>query len=284
MKYCSDEARAQYRFMVMMRESYWMEHFNSLAPLLAEDCMLESQWLSVYENGKAAVKAFLDKSLEERWNKNIVWHYGVAEILKAPDASDRAGLFGLHIKRETDEAYNSILVTAEMDEQGHAKRLWIENAALYMFQVFLRCVSIELSSETGMDPPGAFLLPDTYLDYLGLGMAYAGRQLRLPRSHLWQEELLKAIDTWRSFCFSDRFDEAFETMAGVNYAAGTVERPQVAGLLGLRGKGMWENRHRSFSMIDLLAEWAENFGDGNVLLRLRERRVSDELRRERRLS
>ncbi len=269
MSYTSAETDALYRFMIMARESLWMEHFNCLTPMLAEDCMLESPWLSVREEGKTAVKAWLDEALEDRWVKNIIWNYGVAEIRNAPESSAHEEPFGLHILRETDGEYNNILVTAVLNAERKVNRIRIVDAGPYTLQVFMRCILFQDFSEMYENPANAFLLPDTYWHYFQIGMACTGRSV-YPRVLLRKDELLKGLDHWRRFCLAESFDAAFEEAAGVDYAAGRCERPETAQLLGRMGKELWEGRGFALSMADRLKRWAECFDDRCAMVKLRE--------------
>lgn len=269
MNYTSAETDALYRFMLTARESLWMEHFNCLTPMLAEDCLLESPWLSVREEGITAVKAWLDDALEDRWVKNIVWHYGVAEIRNALESSAHEGPFGLHILRETDGEYNSILVTAALDAERKVNLIRIDDAGPYTLQVFMRCILFQDFSEMREDPTNAFLLPDPYWQYLQIGMACVGRPV-YPRILLRKDELLEGLDHWRRFCLAESFDAAFEEAAGADYAAGRCERPETAQLLGRMGKDLWESRGFALSMADRLKRWAEGFVNRCAMLKLRE--------------
>ena len=269
MNYSSAETDALYRFMLMARESLWMEHFNCMMPMLAEDCLLESPWLSVHKEGKMAVKAWLDDALEDRWVKNIVWHYGVAEIRNAPESSVHEGPFCLHSLRETDGEYNSILITAALDTQRRVNRIWISDGRPWSLRRFTRCIRFQDFSEIREDPANAFLLPDPYWHYLRIGMACADRPV-YPRILLRKDELLEGLDYWQRFCLAESFDTAFEEAAGADYAAGRCERPETAQLLGRLGKDMWENRGFALSMADRLKRWTESFDDRFAMLKLRE--------------
>ncbi|MCR5575780.1 MAG: hypothetical protein K6F56_02100 [Oscillospiraceae bacterium] len=269
MNYYSADAHTLLDFMVTMRESSNMEHFNELAPLLAEDCLLESEWLSVHEEGKTAVKAWLDNALEDRWNKNIVWHYGVAEILSAPDTAALQGPFGLHILRETDGGYNNIVITAAVDTQGKVDRIRIDDAGLYALQVFSRCFRMKRKSEDWNDPSNAFLMPDTYWDYLRVGMTCAECHIS-KISPVFPNSLLEGLSWWRRFCKAINFDAAFEELTGTDYPSGRCERPESARLLGWMGKRLWENREHALAMADHLTAWTESLPDRSEMLRLRD--------------
>lgn len=278
MNYYSAEAHALCRFMVALRESAYMERFDALVPLLAEDCLLESEWLSVRESGKTAVKAWLDVALEDRWNKNIIWHYGVAEILSAPDAFALQGPFGLHILRETDDEHNSILITAAVDARGKVNRIRIEDAGPYTLQVFFHCIRLRGDTEEQKDSSFSFLLPDTYWDYLQVGMACAGLPVST-RSRLSPDKLLEGLDWWRRFCGAINYDAAFEDLAGADYSSGRCEHLENACILGKAGKQMWKNRGKALSMAEHLAGWTAGVSDRCQLLRLCEYPTNIELHR-----
>ena len=259
MKYDSAEAHAQYRFMVALREGFRKEHFHSVLPLLAPDCILDSPWLSVYEDGNVAVKAFLDKALEDRAERNIRWDYGVAEILSSPDASERSGLFGLHIRRDTDEAYNNILITAAMNDQGKAERIWIEDSRSYRFRVFQRCVCIVDRASGTAGFPTPFLMPEPFLEYLQLGLTRVlGEHFISRRAPFSLQQFQDALSFWYTVCLAESYDIAFEELAGVNYRTGHCQIPGVAALLGRQGKHLWENRQGSRTMCLELCEWADS--------------------------
>lgn len=269
MNYSSAEAHTLFNFMVTLRESSRMEHFNELVPLLAEDCLLESEWLSVHETGKTAVKAWLDDALEDRCNKNIVWHYGVAEILSAPDASALQGPFGFHIQRETDCDCNSILITADVDTQGKVNRIRIVDAEPYTFQVFFRCIRLIDYSGDRENGPNTFMLPDTYWDYLRVGMACDGFRIS-KHSRIFPGVLLEGLGWWRRFCKAKYYDDAFEKLTGVSYFSDRCVRPESAIILGRSGKHMWENREHALAMANHLTAWAAGIPDRSRRLRLYE--------------
>ena len=258
MKYDSAEAHAQYRFMVALREGFRMEHFHGVLPFLAPDCILDSPWLSVYEDGNVAVKAFLDKALEDRAKRNLRWYYGVAEILSSPNAPERSGLFGLHIRRDTDEAYNSILITATMDDQGKAKQIRIEDARAYRFRVFLRCICIVDRASDAAESPLPFLLPEPYLEYLQLGLTrVTGGHFISRRAPLSLQQFQDALSFWYTVYLAESYDIAFEELAGVNYRTGHCQFPGIAALLGRQGKHLWENRQENRTICLELCEWAD---------------------------
>lgn len=259
MKYHATEAHAQYRFMVALREGSHMEHFNNLFPLLAPDCILDSSWLSVHEVGNIAIKAFLDDSLEDRWQRNITWNYGVAEILATPEGSEGKGLFGLHIRRETNEPYNNILITAAMDDQGKAKQIWIEDARSYRFRVFQRCVCIVDRASGTAGFPTPFLMPEPFLEYLQLGLTRVlGEHFISRRAPFSLQQFQDALSFWYTVCLAESYDIAFEELAGLNYRTGHCQFPGIAAVLGRQGKHLWENRHETRTMCIELSEWADS--------------------------
>lgn len=259
MKYDSAEAHAQYRFMVALREGSHMEHFNDLFPLLVPGCILDSPWLSVHEVGSTAVKAFLDDALEDRWQRNITWNYGVAEILTAPEGSEGKGLFGLYIRRETNGPYNNIMITAAMDDRGKAERIWIEDARSYRFRVFLCCICIADRTSDAEGSPLPFLMPDPYWEYLRLGLLRAtGRRFISHRAPFSLQQLRDALFSWRAVFQAESYDIAFEELAGVDYRAGRCRYPEIAALLGEQGKDLWKKRREGRAVWYELSEWADS--------------------------
>lgn len=169
MKYDTVEAHTQYRFLHALREALRRRSSDGIFVLLADDCSLESEYYSAHKHGKAEVEAFLEQSLSERWTTSDLFSYDLAEIRETPDAPD--GLFGVQIRCGGSDNYHySVLITTEIDSQGKAKQLRIEDAGTCMIRLFERVFC--LTSEKDRDPelPVPFLLPGVYWDYLRFGL------------------------------------------------------------------------------------------------------------------
>lgn len=91
-------------------------------------------------------------------------------------------------------------------------------------------------------------------------------RLRHLREHLPEldiaEELSQNSAAIRSLKQSiANFDEAFETIAGVDYDSNTIQNQGTAKHLGRSGKRMWEDRENSKSLLEGLIEWTELYKD-----------------------
>lgn len=283
MKCRLEENSRQFDVLCALRKGYRTGDFGKLFPYLAQDCVMESQWVLTPNTGYDAVASyFIEKGktlaendcfpncsiVELTGNCSPVKNSAVSVNDEEPKTSSvgliyKPGKLCMLIEQRINDETKDVLVDFSIDDAGMVKRIDLCMPELFKYRYFCEYVCFfpttaewEEGEEYHSDQEHLVRVSEYYYGELYLFLACAGEQfdeyedLRIPMNH-W----CHALGYWKDFMRAVDFDEAFEKIAGVDYDSGTVQNPDAAKRLGRIGKEMWENRHVNEIMLDDLIEW-----------------------------
>ena len=272
-----------------LRKGYSTGDFEGLFPYLAQDCVLESQWVLTplcgyeevvtYFSGKGKSIA-RDKCFPSCYIVELIGDCnpsgpaavsmkGVVPHNPSFDEMNAAGKLCLLMEQTIDGETNGLLVDIQLNEEENVKRIDLCVPELFRFQGFYTYVSFFPTGDDWVEGENyheeqehQVLVSEPYYGALYLFLACAGDRfdeyddLRIPMDN-W----CKALNFWNQFVDALSFDDAFETIAGIDYNKGTVRNPDAAVRVGSVGENLWKRRQETKTMLDNLMEWTEQIKD-----------------------
>ena len=287
---CKMEANSRlYDVLSVLEDGYTTGNFERLFPLLAQDCVMESQWVPTPNTGYKAVKAYFTgkgNSLAKSGNFpgcSIVELLGNCNPIKNALVSLNGGKtevaslgriytpgkLCLEMRQTIDDKENVVIVDVTLNESGLVKRIDLCMPELFKYRDFYTFVDFypvtnEWNEENDDYDNREHLIriSEPYYEYLYLFMDCAGVEFdEYGDIHIPMKTWLDTLAYWKSFVSADNFDEAFETIAGVDNDSNTIQNQGAAKHLGRSGKRMWEDRENSKSLLEGLIEWTELYKD-----------------------
>lgn len=239
----------QLDILVSIREGYWTGSFSDLFPRLADDCILESMWVLTPLIGKDAVTSYFERKGDTLRNSN-----SSLRIYKAELTDD--GEFCLIINQKLDDTTNSILIRAELDDSGMVKRITLNMPELFKYEGFEELYSLSPTVDGTDNDEHLVYISQLYYPDLNTFLLCAGSyldpygEMRIPMEQ-WRDSL----KYWHRFVSARDYDEAFESIAGIDYEKGTVQKPAVAKHLGTVGQKLWNSRSSCRRILKDLWQW-----------------------------
>ncbi len=293
MKCRMEENSRLFDVLAALKKGYRTGEFGDLFPFLAEDCVMESQWVMTPNTGYDAVVSYFTHKGKSIADSNSFPECSVVELIgninpvrnakvrlngEAPKPASiglfyDAGKLCLYMEQTLNGETNGVLADVTLNKEGMVKRIDICMPELFNFRAFYTYVEFFPTtkdwdeSDDNASREHLVRVSEPYYGELYLFLSCAGENfdeygdLRIPMDH-WCE----ALNCWKQFVSAESFDEAFEVIAGVDYKAGTVQNSSAAKQLGRSGKGLWEDRENSRNMVEALIEWTKLYRDSNSFI------------------
>lgn len=248
----------------ILEAGYESGNFEKLYPFLSPDCTLTSQWVSNSLRGYDAVADYYAKKGETLANSSVFPCCSIMEL-----TSQEPGRLCLEMEQANGDDTVCVLVFVSIDDQGFVTHIELRDPSLYTYRAFYTYIDFLPSTEEAPSKwdasernPHMIRVSESYYNELYLFFNCAEELFgEYDDLHIPMKKWCSVLEYWRVFIAAKNFDEAFETIAGVNYETGTVEYPDLARQLGRCGKSLWENRELSGIMLQGLIEWTNLYKD-----------------------
>lgn len=287
-----EENRCIYEWLVLTAKGYCTGDFSDLFPVLAQDCVLESQWVLTPHTGYDEVTSYLTgkgKTLAKTGsfprcamvelvgNMNPVRNTTIS-INGEPRRTATVGLMytpckpALYMEQTIKGETNSMLIDIRVNDRGMVRRIDLCMCELFRFRGFMRHMTVYPTDMTGPKGDGKehmVRVNQPYFDELymfmpipGLGdeeYNYSG--LPLSEFSIHMDTWCETLEKWRAFLDTNSIEEAYAMIAGVDHVTGTIHNPEAAEYFETVGRRIWENRGNSMQMLKDLSEWTDLYRD-----------------------
>ena len=266
-----------------LEKGYRTGDFGELFPFLAQDCVMESQWVLTPNIGYDAVVSYFTGKGKTLAKNDCFPDCSIVELVGNCNPMENAtvivngketgmssaglmytpGKLCMLMEQTINDETNGVIVDVMLDEAGMIKRIDLCMPEMFKYRYFYTYVCFfpttadwEEGEEYHPDQEHLVRVSEDYYGELYLFLGCAGyrfdeyEDLRIPMDH-W----CKALDYWKEFISAASFDEAFEKIAGVDYDNGTIQNPEAGIRLGRIGKDSWDNRYTNRTLFDGLIEW-----------------------------
>lgn len=275
-------AALTYMYLDLIDDGYRKGEFEPLFPYLADDCVLESQWVMTPNVGYDAVVSYLTGKGEALKRTGSYPSCSIQELvgnintIKDIDINigggKKHGSVGLYypsgelcllIEQTIDDETNGVILRIKLNEDEKISHIDLCMPKLFQYRDFYTFVSLYPCADEETILEGARIrVSESYYSELYLFLGMVGEEfdeyddLRVPMGK-W----IEFLEFWKRFCSFETFDEAFEDACGIDYTSYTVKNKNACSILGHSGKNIWENRNNNFHMLDGLIEWTDKYKD-----------------------
>lgn len=271
-----------YKFLDLISDGYEKGDFEPLFPHLANDCVLESQWVLTPNEGYDAVKAYLSGKGDALKKSGSFPSCSIQELVGTINSINNgdinvsgekqcgsvglwypSGELCLLMEQTIDDKTNGVILRIKLNDEEKISRLDLCMPELFQYRGFYPFVSLYpcADEETVLDHAKIRVSEPYYSElYLFLGMA--GEEFdEYNGLHVPMEKWVKCLECWKRFYSFNTFDEAFEDACGIDYKNFTVRDEEARRRLGCNGGNIWYNRNNNANMLDGLIEWTEKYKD-----------------------
>ena len=274
-------AKKTYDYLELISEGYRCGDFSSVFPYLAQDCVMESQWVLTPNEGYEAVAAYLNgkgESLKKSGffpSCSIVELVGNINTMKNVDmkvnGEEQHGAVGLWypagelcllMKQKMDAKENAVILRLKLSENEKIARIDLCMPELFRYRPYYTFVDfVPCKNNVDMNDAIIRVSEDYYCElYLFLGMAEVDfdeyDDINIPIDN-W----IRCLNFWKRFFTFKTFSEAYEDACGIDYATFTVKNKEAMRRLSYNGDIIWNNRVNSEEMVINLIEWTEKYKD-----------------------
>ena len=270
-----------YTYLEAFEKGYSSGDFSEVFPYLAEDCVMESQWVLTPNEGYQAVVDYLTGKGEtlKRTGSfpscSIVELVGGMNPIKDVDfhvnGEKKHGSFGLLynsgelcllMEQNIDDKTNGVMLCIKLTDDYKIARVDLCNPELFQYRDFYTFVTFvpSLGDESNNVSEGKMRVSEPYYSefYLFLGMV--GEDFdEYDDLHIPMEKWIAFLEKWKRFYSFKTFDEAFEDACGIDYNNFTAENQAALRRLSNVGDDIWANRHKNPTMLYALIEWTEKY-------------------------
>jgi len=268
------------RLFVILRalsHGYETGDFERVFPYLAEDCILESQWVLTPNEGIDAVTHYLKgKGATLKRTKSFPKcsiNELVGNITTVPNAAvttdwknyEKAsvslihtpGKFCLLMTQELEKEKVNVLIDVKLNDEGYVKRIDLCDPNLFSYRYFETYVRLNPGDTVAEEDDNVALVNEEYYHELYAFLSIAGAEFdEYGEVEIPMDKWVEALRCWDIFNAADSFDDVFEEIAGVSYADGwNIKNQDAADELSHHGKWMWKNRDMGRILVKRLIEW-----------------------------
>lgn len=277
-----EENTRLYDVLDTLGDGYRRGVFSGFFKYLADDCVLESQWVTDPVVGyDEVVRYFNEKgqSLSETGvfpvcdivellgnynpvrNAEIVVN-GTSEKVASVGLLYTPGKLCMLMEQEVGQESVKVLVDVTIDGWGTVKRIDLCMPELFGYRDFYTFVDFLPATSEKENEDARIRISEPYYGELYLFFTCANDHFdEYDDLHIPMQRWCEILDYWKMFLDAKNYDQAFEMIAGVDYEAGTIAKPEVAIMLGRIGKGLWDGRQESRVMLEGLLEWTDLYKD-----------------------
>ncbi len=277
-----EQATLVYDYLLMLKNGYTSGDFAPVFPCLAQDCVMESQWVMEPNVGYDAVTDYLigkAKTLKrtEKFPCGSIWELvgntnPVRNAEIHTDGEKTEGMVSLYypsgewcllLEQTIEDKTNKVVLRIQLNEEDQIARIDLCMPELFQSRYLRDYLLLYPAMEDGRElEEGRVMVNDHYYGEvdLFLGKVDIGFatyiNLTIP-----MEDWIAFLDHWKRFYDARSFDEAFETACGIDYTRFTVEDEDARQILVNVGDQIWANRNHNRNMLEGLIEWTEKYKD-----------------------
>ena len=275
-------ATLTYKYLDLISDGYEKGDFAPLFPYLAEDCVLESQWVLTPNEGYDAVVSYLTKKGETLKESGsfptcyIQELVGNINTIKDVDINvcgeKKHGSAGLYypcgelcllMEQTIDEKKNGVILRIKLNENEKISRIDLCMPELFQYRDFYTFVSLyPCADEETMLDTAKIRVSEPYYSELYLFFGMVGEDFdEYDDMHIPMEKWIEFLERWKRFYSFRTFDEAYEDACGIDYNNFTVKDADAKRRLGYNGADIWSNRNNNANMLEGLIEWTNKYKD-----------------------
>lgn len=268
-----------YTYLEAFEKGYSSGDFLDAFPHLADNCVMESQWvLTPNEGYHAVVDYFAGKGETLKRTGlfpscSIVELVGGMNLIKDVDlhanGEEAHGSFGLPynsgelcllMKQTIDDETIGVMLCMKLADDYKIARVDLYDPGLFQYRDFYTFVRFYPANGENEIAEGKIRVSEPYYPecYLFLGMAEVKFD-EYDDMNIPMEKWIAFLEKWKRFYSFKTFDEAFEDACGIDYNNFTAENPAALRLLSNVGDDIWANRQKNPTMLYALIEWTEKY-------------------------
>ena len=268
-----------YTYLEAFEKGYSSGDFSEVFPYLAEDCVMESQWVLTPNEGYQAVVDYLTGKGEtlKRTGSfpscSIVELVGGMNLIKDADfhvnGEKTHGSFGLLynsgelcllMEQTIDDKTNGVMLRIKLTEDNKIARVDLCAPELFQYRDFYTFVSFYPANKENEINEGRIRVSEPYYPELYLFLGMVGEAFdEYDDMNIPMNKWIAFLEKWKSFYSFKTFDEAFENACGIDYNNFTAEDKEALKRLSNMGDDIWENRQKNPTMLHALIEWTEKY-------------------------
>ena len=270
-----------YTYLESFEHGYCSGDFSNVFPCLAEDCIMESQWVLTPHKGYRDVVDYLTEKGEALKRSGAFPSCAIVELvgdmnpIKDADfhvnGEKTHGSFGLLynsgelcllMEQAIDDKIEGVMLRIKLTDDHKIARVDLCDPELFQYRDFYTFVTFipSLGDESNNVSEGKMRVSEPYYSefYLFLGMVGEDfdeyEDMNIP-----MEKWIAFLEKWKRFYSFKTFDEAFEDACGIDYSNFTAENRVALRRLSNAGDDIWANRHNNPTMLYALIEWTEKY-------------------------
>ncbi len=282
MKTKLEMATLAFEYLDLISYGYENGDFSSLFPCLAEDCVLESQWVMTPNVGYDAVTDYLSGKGETLKRNGTFPTCSIQELVGNINVIDNVdihingektnGSVGLHyssgelcllMEQTIDDKTNSVILRIKINNEEKISRIDLCMPELFQYRDFYTFISLYPCDEEETVLKSAKIhVSEPYYSEFYLFLGLIGEEFDEDDNlYIPMEKWLAFLERWKCFYSFETFDEAFEDACGIDYTNFTVKDDDARRRLGYNGDRIWDNRNNNAYMLKNLIEWTEKYKD-----------------------
>ena len=268
-----------YTYLEAFEKGYCSGNFSTVFPYLAENCVMESQWVLTPNEGYQAVVDYLTGKGEtlKRTGSfpscSIVELVGGMNLIKDADfhvnGEKTHGSFGLLynsgelcllMEQTIDDKTNCVMLRIKLTEDNKIARVDLCDPGLFQYRDFYTFVSFYPANGENELKEGRMRVSEPYYPELYLFLGMVGEAFdEYDDMNIPMDKWIAFLEKWKSFYSFKTFDEAFENACGIDYSNFTAKDEAALRRLSTMGDDIWENRQKNPTMLHALIEWTEKY-------------------------
>lgn len=268
-----------YTYLEAFETGYCSGDFSTVFPYLAENCVMESQWVLTPNEGYQAVVDYLagkGETLKRTGSFpscSIVELVGGMNLIKDADfhvnGEKTHGSFSLLynsgelcllMEQTIDDKTNGVMLRIKLTDDYKIARVDLCDPALFQYRDFYTFVSFYPANGENELKEGRMRVSEPYYPELYLFLGMVGEDFdEYDDMNIPMDKWIAFLEKWKSFYSFKTFDEAFENACGIDYDNFTAKDEAALRRLSSMGDDIWENRQKNPSMLHALIEWTEKY-------------------------
>ena len=268
-----------YTYLETFEKGYCSGDFSEVFPYLAEDCVMESQWVLAPNEGYQAVVDYLTGKGETLKRTgffpscSIVELVGGMNLIKDADfhvnGEKTHGSFGLLynsgelsllMEQTIDDKTNGVMLRIKLTDDYKIARVDLCDPGLFQYRDFYTFVSFYPANGENELKEGRMRVSEPYYPELYLFLGMVGEDFdEYDDMNIPMDKWIAFLEKWKSFYSFKTFDEAFENACGIDYDNFTAKDEAALRRLSSMGHDIWENRKKNPTMLHTLIEWTEKY-------------------------
>lgn len=271
MKCRLEEKSYIFNILSALGKGYETGNFNNFFPFLAKFCFIRSQTKPILHIKPDAVKNYFIEKGKEISQSETPYEYHIIELIEKynqpKDNSEKNNVsysleytpkkLGLYINEIYNEA-NFFIIDIQLDANYMVEKIKICNPRLFDYNDFSEFVEFLPAYNYKENKAALIRINSLYYNELYLFFKCIGKKFdEYDDLHVPMNDWCAILSYWKKFIEANSFDNAFETLADVDYTNNTVSKPDIAKFIGRIGKEIWDKKQESRTLLNELIEWTE---------------------------